>query len=207
MVAAGRTGTAPELELERAGLVPTERGLVEVDERFRTAVPHILAAGDMVGYPSLASASRVQGLRAVRYLLGLPVESDERLPLPFGIYTVPEIAYVGATEAELVERGRRYVVGRANFAEVARGEILGDETGLMKLLFAEDDRSLLGVHVIGTDATEIVHLGQAAMALGGTLDYFVASVLNYPTLSECYKVAALAAEARLCGERERSCRT
>jgi NAD(P) transhydrogenase len=199
MAAVGRIGTASALGLAAAGLEPDGRGLLSVDGRCRTAVPHILAAGDVAGGPGTASKARDQGRLAVRHLLGLPAGPEEPGLIPYGLYTVPEMAYVGRTEQELERDGTPFVRGTARFREVAKGEIIGDETGMLKLLFHRDTRLLLGVHMIGTAATEIVHVGHAVMAFRGTLDYFTSAVFNYPTLSECYKIAAFNAEMSLAG--------
>jgi NAD(P) transhydrogenase len=155
-------------------------------------VPHIYAAGDVVGFPALASTSMQQGRHAACHAFGLVCETSSHL-LPYGIYTIPEISMVGRNEDELTRDGVPYEIGIARYREIARGQIIGDTVGMLKLLFHSDTRELLGVHVIGEGATELVHIGQAVIAHGGKLDYFVDTVFNYPTLAECYKVAALAA--------------
>lgn len=196
MVASGRSGTAGQLGLETAGIRATERGLVKVDEHFRTEAEHIYAVGDVIGFPSLASTSMEQGRRAACHILG-----QRELPamdvFPYGIYSIPEIAYIGRNEEELTAAGIPYETGVAHYREIAKGEMLGDDTGMLKMLFHRDTRKLLGVHAIGTDATETIHIGQAVMTLGGTLDYFLEAVFNYPTLAECYKVAARDAAEKL----------
>jgi NAD(P) transhydrogenase len=197
LAATGRDGLAPSLNLDSVGLSATERGLLRVDGRFRTAAPQVLAVGDVIGFPSLASTARVQGRCAVRHLLGLPVDPADGQVLPFGIYTIPEMAFVGRTERELAQAAVPHVAGVARYSEVARGAISGNEDGLLKLLFHRDDRRLLGAHLFGASAAELIHLAQAVMVLGGGLDYFTTQVLNYPTLTECFRVAAFDAERRL----------
>ena len=192
----GRTGATEGLGLENAGLSADDRGRIKVDDQFRTSVRHIFAAGDIIGYPSLAATSSEQGRLAACHALGVstgPMQSH----FPIGIYSVPEISMVGAPEHELTKAAVPYEVGVARYREIARGQILGDDTGFLKMLFHREDRSLLGVHIIGTGATELLHIGQAVIGLDGTLDYFIATVFNYPTLAECYKVAALNAANKL----------
>jgi len=190
LYAVGRIGATASLNLQAAGLEADERGRVKVNECFETAVPHILAIGDVIGFPSLASTSMEQGRRAACYAYGVSCSSLPEL-FPYGIYSIPEISMVGRNEAELTEAGVPYEVGVARYREIARGAILGDDSGLLKILFHRETRALLGVHIIGTSATELVHIGQAAIAFGATIDYFVDAVFNYPTFAECYKVAAL----------------
>src|ERR671923_1720339 len=189
---AGRVGATKSLGLEQIGIEPDERGRLQVNENFQTAVPHIYAVGDVVGFPALASTSMQQGRHASCHAFGLACETESHL-LPYGIYTIPEISMVGRNEDELTRDGVPYEIGVARYREIARGQIIGDTVGMLKLLFHSETRGLLGVHVIGEGATELVHIGQAVMAHGGKLDYFVDNVFNYPTLAECYKVAALAA--------------
>ena len=186
----GRIGATAALDLEAAGLTADERGRIPVDEHYRTAQPHIYAVGDVVGFPSLASTSMEQGRIAACHAFGIDYHSSPD-HFPFGIYSVPELSMVGETEHDLTAAGVPYEVGLARYREIARGNILGDETGMLKLLFHRESRKLLGVHIIGAEASELVHIGQAVLAFGGTLDYFVNTVFNYPTLAECYKVAAL----------------
>jgi NAD(P) transhydrogenase len=193
---AGRQGAVADLDLERAGLDADVRGRIRVDAAYRTAVPHIYAVGDVVGFPSLASASAEQGRLAACDIFGI-VTSGAGSPLPIGIYSIPEISYVGKTETELTDAAVAYEVGIAHYRELARGQILGESHGLVKLLVSPDDRKLLGVHAFGAGATEVVHIGQAVMGLGGTIDYLVDSVFNYPTFAEAYKVAALDALNKL----------
>ena len=185
----GRSGATAELALENAGIETLERGLLEVNALFQTKVPHIYAAGDVIGFPSLASTSMEQGRQAACHAFGVKAEavSDH---FPYGIYTIPEISTVGKNEGELTRDGIPYEVGRAAYKEIARGQIIGDTTGLLKLMFHCETRRLLGVSILGEGASELVHIGQAVLAMGGTIDYFVETVFNYPTLAECYKTAA-----------------
>jgi NAD(P) transhydrogenase len=196
LYAAGRQGETGDLDLERAGLQADKRGRIEVGPDFRTSVDHIYAAGDVIGWPSLAATSMEQGRLAAAHALDQPSHGMSEL-LPFGIYTIPEISYVGRNEEELTEAACPYEVGISRYRELARGQILGDSYGMLKLLVALEDRKLLGVHVLGTNATEVVHIGQAVMGNGGTVDYLVDAVFNYPTLAESYKVAALDAMNKL----------
>ena len=185
----GRSGATASLALENAGLEPLARGLLEVNEQFQTKVPHIYAAGDVIGFPSLASTSMEQGRQAACHAFGVQAEAV-RGHFPYGIYTIPEISTVGKSEEELTRDGIPYEVGRAAYKEIARGQIIGDTTGLLKLMFHCETRKLLGVSILGEGASELVHIGQAVLAMGGTIDYFVETVFNYPTLAECYKTAA-----------------
>jgi NAD(P) transhydrogenase len=196
LFSAGRVAATAALEPARAGLSVDARGRLAVDAEFRTAVPHIFAAGDVIGYPSLAATSSEQGRLAACHAFGIeagPMASH----FPIGIYAIPEISMVGAPEHELTARRVPYETGVARYREIARGQILGDHSGLFKMLFDGRDRRLLGIHCIGSGATELVHVGQAVLALGGGLDYFLQTVFNYPTLAECYKVAALDAANKL----------
>ena len=196
LFSAGRAGATDRLNLPAAGLGADERGRLKVDRQFRTAVPHIFAAGDVIGYPSLAATSAEQGRLAACHMFNVPADpmADH---FPIGIYAMPEISMVGAPEHVLTEKKIPYETGVARYREIARGQILGDESGLVKLLFHREDRRLLGVHAIGTGAAELIHTGQAVLALNGGLDYFLNTVFNYPTLAECYKVAALNALNKL----------
>jgi NAD(P) transhydrogenase len=193
---AGRQGATDSLDLEAAGLSADDRGRIKVDDSFRTEVEHIYAVGDVIGFPALAATSMEQGRRAAYNACGEPAHRLDGL-YPIGIYTIPEISYVGRTERELTDEQVPYEVGLARYRELARGQIVGDSYGLLKLLVAPDDRRILGVHVFGTAATEIVHLGQALMATEATVDYLVDAVFNFPTLTEAYKVAALDATNKL----------
>jgi NAD(P) transhydrogenase len=196
LFSAGRIAATGPLKLAAAGLDADDRGRLKVDETFRTRVPHIFAAGDVIGYPSLAATSSEQGRLAACHAFG--IAAGPMAPhFPIGIYAVPEISMVGAPEHELTERKVPYETGVARYREIARGQILGDDSGLFKMLFHRDDRRLLGVHAIGTGATELIHIGQAVLGLGGGIDYFLQTVFNYPTLAECYKVAALDAHNKL----------
>ncbi|MBE0606222.1 MAG: Si-specific NAD(P)(+) transhydrogenase [Deltaproteobacteria bacterium] len=186
----GRLGDTAALNLPAAGLEADARGRLAVDAFFRTRVPHIYAVGDVIGFPSLASTSMEQGRLASCHAFGKDPSPMSPL-LPFGIYSIPEISFIGPTEEELTRVAVPYEVGISRYRELARGQILGDDTGLLKLLFHRETRKLLAAHAIGTGATELIHIGQAAIALGGTLDYFIDTVFNYPTLAEGYKVAAL----------------
>ena len=197
MSASGRVGTAADLDPGRAGLDVAARGQLAVDAQYRTAVPHVFAAGDITGPPATASNAKEQGRLAARAILGLPAVPEASWRLPMGIYTIPEIAGVGRGEVELAAEAVPFVRGVARFGEVARGEIIGDTLGMMKLLFHRDTRQLLGVHVIGTSATELIQTGHAALHFGAGIDYFLNAVFAYPTLSECYKIAAYDAEAAL----------
>jgi NAD(P) transhydrogenase len=190
MYSAGRQGVSDDLGLEAAGLTADERGRIKVDEFFRTKVEHIYAVGDVIGFPALAATSMEQGRLAANHAFGEAVSSNE-IPQPIGIYSIPEISFVGKTEAELTEACVPFEVGVSRYRELARGQIVGDSYGVLKLLVSPVDRKLLGVHVFGTQATELIHIGQAVMGCGGTIDYLVDAVFNYPTLSEAYKVAAL----------------
>jgi NAD(P) transhydrogenase len=193
---AGRVGAVTDLQLDAVGLQAGARGKIPVDEDFRTAVRHIYAVGDVVGFPSLASASAEQGRLAACHIFGVPALGGDT-PLPIGIYSIPEISFVGKTEPELTAASTPYEVGISHYRELARGQILGESHGLVKLLVSPDDHRLLGVHAFGAGATEVVHIGQAVMGLGGTIDYLVESVFNYPTFAEAYKVAALDALNKL----------
>jgi NAD(P) transhydrogenase len=193
---AGRQGAVDELELDKAGLEADSRGRIAVGDYYRTAVEHIYAAGDVIGFPSLASSSAEQGRIASAHACGLEVHTEHQL-LPIGIYSIPEISYVGQTEAELTEAAIPYEAGLAHYRELARGQIIGDTHGIVKLLVSQKDGTLLGVHAFGAGATELVHIGQAVIGLGGTVDYLVDTVFNYPTLAEAYKVAALDAANKL----------
>ncbi|SEQ43174.1 NAD(P) transhydrogenase [Lentzea xinjiangensis] len=196
MYSAGRQGCTDRLDLAAAGLEADRRGRLSVDEHYRTPVEHIYAVGDVIGFPALAATSMDQGRLAAYHAFGEPVHELTALQ-PIGIYTIPEISYCGATEAELTSSAVPYEVGIARYRELARGQIVGDAYGMLKLLVSTVDRKILGVHVFGTGATDLVHIGQAVMGCGGTVDYLVDTVFNYPTLSEAYKVAALDATNKI----------
>ena len=190
MYSAGRQGLTDELNLAAAGLASDERGRITVDEHYRTTVPHIYAVGDVIGFPALASTAMEQGRLAAYHACGEQTRAMQQLQ-PIGIYTIPEISFVGRTEDELTHARIPFEVGISRYRELARGQIIGDSYGTLKLVVSPEDRSLLGVHVFGTGATELVHIGQTVMGCGGTVDYLVDAVFNYPTLAESYKVAAL----------------
>lgn len=196
MYSAGRQGQTDDLALGEAGLEADKRGRITVDNNFRTAVDNIYAVGDVIGFPALASTSMEQGRLAAHHACGEPTRDMHALQ-PIGIYTIPEISFVGATEDELTDSMTPFEVGIARYRELARGQIVGDSYGMLKLLVSPEDGKLLGVHVFGTSATDIVHIGQAVMGCGGTVDYLVDTVFNYPTLSEAYKVAALDASNKI----------
>jgi NAD(P) transhydrogenase len=197
LYAVGRQGNVDELNLAAAGLEADSRGRIPVDENFRTNVEHIFAVGDVVGFPALASVSMEQGRIAAARAFNDHATSSNPSFYPYGIYTIPEISFIGKTEEQLTDEDVPYEVGMAYYREVARGQIRGDTTGRLKLIFHRDTRKVLGVHIIGEGASELVHIGQAVMTLGGTVDYFVETVFNYPTLAECYKVAAFNGLGRL----------
>lgn len=190
LYAIGRQGTCSELGLDTLPLTYDKRERLTVNEKFQTDIPHIYAAGDVIGFPALASTAMEQGRQAACHAFGESVTAMPDL-LPFGIYAVPEMSMVGKTESQLTEEGIPFESGIAQYRELARGQLLGDEIGMLKLLIHQEDRRILGVHAIGTNATEIIHIGQAVMAFGGTVDFFVNNVFNWPTLAEAYKVAAL----------------
>ncbi|HEY0238031.1 MAG TPA: Si-specific NAD(P)(+) transhydrogenase [Friedmanniella sp.] len=196
MHSAGRQGNTAALSLELAGLETDRRGRLVVNEKYQTAVPHIYAVGDVIGFPALASTSMDQGRLAAAHAFDEPANELRGLQ-PIGIYTIPEISYCGKTEGELTRESVPFEVGISRYRELARGQIIGDSYGMLKLVVHADTREILGVHIFGTNATELVHIGQAIMGCGGTVDYLVDTVLNYPTLSEAYKVAALDATNKL----------
>jgi NAD(P) transhydrogenase len=190
MYSAGRQGQTDDLDLANAGLESDSRRRIFVDGKFRTKVDHIYAVGDVIGFPALAATSMEQGRLATNHAFGEPTAGMLELQ-PIGVYTIPELSYVGATEVELTNDSIAYEVGVSRYRELARGQITGASHGMLKLLVSPDDLKLLGVHIVGTNATELVHIGQAVMGCGGTLEYLVDAVFNYPTFAEAYKVAAL----------------
>jgi NAD(P) transhydrogenase len=190
MYSAGRQGQTEHLDLAKAGLEADNRGRIFVDDNYRTKVDHIYAVGDVIGFPALAATSMDQGRLAAYHAFGEPTKNMTDLQ-PIGIYSIPEVSYVGATEVDLTKDSVPYEVGVSRYRELARGQIAGDSYGMLKLLVSTDDLRLLGVHIFGTNATEMVHIGQAVMGCGGTVEYLVDAVFNYPTFSEAYKVAAL----------------
>jgi NAD(P) transhydrogenase len=189
LYAVGRQGNVSELNLDAAGIEADDRGRIPVDAQYRTKQPHIFAVGDVIGFPSLASVSMEQGRLAAAFAFGSKAISNPAL-YPYGIYTIPEISFIGKTEEQLTDEDVPYEVGVAYYREIARGQIRGDTTGRLKLIFHRETREILGVHIIGEGASELLHIGQAVMALKGTMEYFVDTVFNYPTLAECYKAAA-----------------
>jgi NAD(P) transhydrogenase len=190
MYSAGRQGQTDHLDLPAAGLEADARGRIFVDDDYQTKVDHIYAVGDVIGFPALAATSMDQGRLAAYHAFGEPCKGMTELQ-PIGIYSIPEVSYVGATEVDLTKESVPYEVGVSRYRELARGQIAGDSYGMLKLLVSTDDLRLLGVHIFGTNATEMVHIGQAVMGCGGTVEYLVDAVFNYPTFSEAYKVAAL----------------
>ena len=196
MVAAGRTGATRDLDLEKAGVPADSRGRLTVQPSYQTEVPHIYAVGDVIGFPALASTSAEQGRLAACHAFGGSTETATDY-FPVGIYAVPEISIVGKTEQQLRNEGIAYETGIARLRETARGQIQGVQDGLLKLLFGLRDHRLLGAHIVGEGATELIHIGQAVIAHNGTLEYFVGAVFNYPTFAEAYKIAALDAWNRV----------
>jgi NAD(P) transhydrogenase len=190
LYAVGRQGTTAALCLEGIGLMADSRERLKINAFYQTELPHIYAVGDVVGFPALASTSMEQGRQAACHAFGAPTFSMPEL-FPYGVYSVPEISMVGKTEGQLTEAGIPYEAGIAQYKEIARGQLLGDDNGMLKLLIHQDNHQILGVHAIGSGATELIHIGQAVMAFKGTVDYFINNVFNFPTLAEAYKVAAL----------------
>ncbi|MFZ3263413.1 MAG: Si-specific NAD(P)(+) transhydrogenase [Terriglobales bacterium] len=186
----GRQANSDKLNIAAAGVSPDGRGKLIVNDNYQTTIPHIYAAGDVIGFPALASTSMEQGRLASCHMFGKPSKMVSNL-IPYGIYAIPEISMVGATEEELTKKKAPYESGLARYSELAKGQMLGDEQGLVKILFEPDSLKLLGVHIIGDRAAEIIHIGQAILAMGGTIEYFRDTIFNYPTLAEAYKVAAL----------------
>jgi len=191
LYSAGRQGLTDELNVAAAGLAASDRGKVEVNENLQTEVEHIYAVGDVIGFPALAATAMEQGRRAAYHAFGEPLGNKLGDLQPIGIYTIPELSFVGRTEESLTSANVPFEVGVSRYRELARGAILGDSYGMLKILVHAESRELLGVHVFGTNATELVHIGQTVMGCGGTVDYLVDTVFNYPTLAESYKVAAL----------------
>ncbi|MDQ2899320.1 MAG: Si-specific NAD(P)(+) transhydrogenase [Acidobacteriota bacterium] len=189
LYAVGRQGNVDDLNLAAAGIEADSRGRILVDEEFRTKQPNVYAVGDVIGFPSLASVSMEQGRLAAAHAFGVTVQSNPAF-YPYGIYTIPEISFIGKTEEQLTEEDVPYEVGVAYYREIARGQIRGDTTGRLKIIFHRETKCLLGIHIIGEGASELLHIGQAVLVLNGTLDYFINTVFNYPTLAECYKAAA-----------------
>ena len=199
LAATGRTGNSAGLKLESIGVTPTKRGCIEVNEHYQTSAPHVYAVGDVIGFPALASTSMEQARVAMVHAFDLQYKNDVAHILPYGIYTIPEASMAGETEESLTQKGVAYVVGRTRYSHNARGQIIGDKDGFLKLIFREEDMQLLGVHIIGEQASELIHIGLNALLMQGTADIFIQSCFNYPTLSEMYKYAtydALGARAK-----------
>lgn len=188
----GRVGATERLQLGNAGVQADDRNRIPVNEHFQSNVEYVYAVGDVIGFPSLASTSYEQGRAAARHAFGLRNDHEGGIGLfPYGIYTVPEISTIGKSEDELTAAGIAYEIGKANYREISRGQIIGDRTGLLKIIFSPESRQLLGVHIMGEGASELIHIGQVLMAHNGKIDYFADAVFNFPTLAECYKTAAL----------------
>lgn len=198
LVALGRRGNSDGLGLEELGIITDDRGLIRVQDTYQTKVPHIYAVGDVIGQPALASTSQEQGRKAACMALGLEKKVSKGL-FPYGIYTIPEISTIGQTEEELKAKNVPYVVGKSRYRELARGQIVGDQWGLLKLLVCPKTQKIFGVHIIGDNAADLIHIGQAVMNLGGDLSYLANNVFNYPTLAEAYKSAALRAHNLILG--------
>jgi NAD(P) transhydrogenase len=203
LFAAGRRAAVDGLSLETANLSVNERGYISVNENYQTAAPHIYAAGDVIGFPALASTSMEQGRVAVCHAFGFKYKERVASMLPMGIYTIPEISAVGETEESCREKKIDYCVGRALYANNARGHIIGDTAGMIKLIFARADKTLLGVSIIGESATELIHIGMTVLDNHRTIDEFIEQVFNYPTLSEGYKYAAYDGLGNLAGHKLR----
>ena len=203
MLAAGRRGAVDGMSLEKAGLGINQRGNLDVNGHYQTHVGHIYAAGDVIGFPALASTSMEQGRVAMCHAFGFPYKQRLASQLPMGIYTIPEISAVGETEESCEIRKIGHVVGRAKYVNNARGQIIGESTGLLKLIFRPDNRQLLGVQIFGEGATELIHLGMAVLESGGAIDTFIELVFNFPTLSELYKYAAYDGLGNLAGHKLR----
>jgi NAD(P) transhydrogenase len=203
LFAAGRRGAVEGLGLEKAGLGINQRGNIDVNEQYQTGVPHIYTAGDVIGFPALASTSMEQGRVAMCHAFGFPCKQRLASQLPMGIYTIPEISAVGETEESCREKEINYEVGRAKYADNASGQIIGDVSGILKVIFRRDSKQLLGVQILGESATELIHLGMSVLEAGGTIDTFIGLVFNYPTLSEMYKYAAYDGLGNLAGYRLR----
>jgi NAD(P) transhydrogenase len=198
LYAVGRQGNVEDLNLAAAGLEADDRGRISVDAQYRTAQPNIFAVGDVIGFPSLASVSMEQGRIAAGHAFGATLQTDPA-NYPYGIYTIPEISFVGKNEEQLTDEDVPYEVGIAYYREIARGQIRGDTTGRLKIIFHRETKELLGIHIIGEGASELLHVGQAVLILKGTVEYFVSTVFNYPTLAECYKAAAFNGLNKLTG--------
>jgi NAD(P) transhydrogenase len=189
----GRDGNTHDLGLETIGLTPDDRGLLAANEFFQTAIPHIYAVGDVIGYPALASTSMAQGRQAICHAYGIPGPKGDTAILPFAIYSIPEVSYIGQTEKELHDAGIDYVVGRGFYEMNPRGQIIADTGGLLKLIFERSSMKLRGVHIVGTNASELIHTGQAFLYHGNTATQITETLYNYPTLSDLYRTASLGA--------------
>jgi NAD(P) transhydrogenase len=203
LAASGRTGRTEGLNLADVGVPTDKRGYVKVDENYRTPVPHIYAAGDVIGFPALASTSMEQARVAVSHAFGFEYKRQVSNVIPFGIYTIPEVSCVGLSEEAAREKGIEHVIGRAFYRDNARGKIIGDKDGVIKLVFDRMTRKLIGCHCIGDRASELVHIGHSVLMLGGTVDTFIEMVFNYPTLAELYKYAAYDALGKFTGSERR----
>jgi len=201
LYAAGRAGNTEKLKLENIGLAANDRGLLEVNEHYQTQIPHIYAAGDVIGFPSLASTSMEQGRVAMCHAFDFGYKDRVAALLPYGLYTIPEVSMVGITEEEAQRRKIDYEVGKSSYVDNPRGQIIGNERGILKLIFTKADKKLIGVHVIGDNASEVVHIGMMTMYFEGTIDAFIGSVFNYPTLSDIYKYAAYDGLGNLSGHK------
>lgn len=190
LIAAGRIANVENLDIDKAGLALNQSGHIEVNESYQTSVPHIYAMGDVKGGPSLSSTGYIEGRIAAKNACGQPVKKSMKV-FPFGIYTIPEISYIGKTEDELLKEGVPYEIGRAYFYEVARSVITGSNSGLCKIIFHKENLQVLGAHIIGRGATEVIHIAQVAISFNATIEYFVEEVFNFPTFAEMYKIAAL----------------
>jgi NAD(P) transhydrogenase len=197
----GRDGNTNDIGLGTLGITPGRYGLLEVNENYQTVHPHIYAVGDVIGYPALASTSMEQGRQAMRHALGIPGPKGRTEILPFAVYSIPEVAYIGETEESLVEKGRDHVAGRGNYDKNPRGQILGEYGGMVKLLFERPSLKLVGAHVVGSAASELIHVGQAFLRQGATATDIAETLYNYPTLSDMYRHAAVKA---LAADRRRS---
>jgi NAD(P) transhydrogenase len=190
LFAGGRIGNTESLGLDALGIEMDRKGRIKVNDRYHTAVPNVMAAGDVIGFPALAATSMEQGRVAVCHAFGFEYKTRVSSLIPYAVYTIPEVSMVGVTEEQLREQGRRYSTGRGYYRWNARGQIMGDIGGLVKLVFDRDTQELLGVHIIGERASELIHIGQACMYFNGTIDFFIQNVFNFPTLSDVYKYAA-----------------
>ena len=189
----GRDGNSNDIGLGTLGITPGKYGLLEVNDHYQTVHPHIYAVGDVIGYPALASTAMEQGRCAMRHALGIPGPKARTEALPFAVYSIPEVAYVGATEEALQEQKLDYVAGRGDYAKNPRAQILGDSDGLLKLLFERPSLKLVGAHIVGTSASELVHIGEAFLHQGATASEIAETIYNYPTLSDMYRHAAVKA--------------